>query len=860
MAEGRDGEVARFFNGQLQRTFRMLCFLGAIFLTGLAGGAASQSRPGKNSAPTGLKCEAMQEPLGIDIVHPRLSWQMQDSRRGAKQTAYEIRVADSLENLAHEKAAIWDSGRVESDQSINVPYAGLPLGSRQRYYWQVRVWDETGEASSYSQPSWWEMGLLAPEDWKAKWITRDMPVERGDYEADPKWIWAANDNSATHGLPGRLKFRFHFTLPETPKEATLFITAKDNVAAWVNGKQVLEPSPEFAYGPHHAWGYFREIPVTQDLGSGANVLAAEAIVGKGEPLHSNPAGLIALLRVRMPDGGIVRFVSDPDWKTGAGQNENWYAKEFDDSAWPRAEVVAHVGQPPRGEPWPPQPASMLRREFAVSRQVRSARIYSTALGSYQLYLNGQRLGKDVLAPGWTDYSKRVVYQVYDVTSQVRQGQNAIGAILGDGWYASGLTWNQTRYNFGPPPVRLLVQLEIEYSDGTRDRVISDESWKGAESPILSSDLYNGENYDARLEQPGWDQPHFDESKWRAAFVAPAPPAAVVAQDFQPIGVEEVLRPKTVKSPKADVYIFDLGQNMVGWARMRVSGPAGKTVRLRFGEVLQPDGELYTANLRSAEATDYYTLRGKGVETFEPHFTFHGFRYIELTGYPGTPSKDVVEGMVFHTAAPWTIQFHTANAMVNQLWSNILWGQRGNFLSVPTDCPQRDERLGWMGDAEVFWRTASYNGDLQAFSHKFTADIRDAQRPNGAFTDVSPMVGDVSSSVAALGRCRRNHSVDGVSAIRRQAHPRTELGRNGEVDGAFAECEPQLPVAEGTRQRLWRLAGHRQRNSEGSDRDRLLGLRCFADGKNGTRPEQAGGGTKVCRHFSANSLGFRATVC
>ena len=335
-----------------------------------------------------------------------------------------------------------------------------------------------------------------------------------------------------------------------------------------------------------------------------------------------------------------------------------------------------------------------------------------------------------------------------MTGLLRQGHNVVGAILGDGWYAGGLTWNQTRYNIGPPPVRFLAQLEIEYTDGTRDTITSDDSWKGAQSPILSSDLYNGENYDGRLQQDGWDQPAFNDSKWSPAVVTAAPSAPLVAQDFQPIRVEQMLKPKTVKSPKPGVYIFDLGQNMVGSERMRVSGPAGTKVQLRFGEVLQPDGQLYTENLRSADATDTYVLRGKGEEVFEPHFTFHGFRYIEITGYPGTPSANDVEGVVFHTDAPFTIQFHTANAMVNQLQSNILWGQRGNFLSVPTDCPQRDERLGWMGDAEVFWRTASYDANLQAFSHKFTGDIRDAQRPNGAFTDVSPMVGDVSSSVAA----------------------------------------------------------------------------------------------------------------
>ena len=260
-----------------------------------------------------------------------------------------------------------------------------------------------------------------------------------------------------------------------------------------------------------------------------------------------------------------------------------------------------------------------------------------------------------------------------------------------------------------------MQLEVEYTDGSRDSVETDEAWKAAQSPILASEIYNGENYDARLEQNGWDQASFSDARWGAVVAAPEPPAPVVAQDFQPMRVNQTLKPKVVTNPKPGVYIFDLGQNMVGWARLKVAGKAGTKVQLRFGEVLKPNGELYTENLRTAEATDSYILRGKGTESYEPHFTFHGFRYVELTGYPGTPTSDAIEGVVFYTAAPFTIQFKTANETVNQLWSNILWGQRGNFLSVPTDCPQRDERLGWMGDAEVFWRTASFNANLAAFS-------------------------------------------------------------------------------------------------------------------------------------------------
>jgi alpha-L-rhamnosidase len=745
MSQGRSAIVARIY--PQPGCFQRLAFSLTVLLL-MSGPLSLLASAFDGNAPAHLQCEAMAEPLGIDIAQPRLSWQLQDSRRGARQAAYEIRVASSPEALAQDRSDVWDSGRVESDQSVNVPYGGPAVESRRRYYWQVRVWDPQGQASSYSQATWWEMGLLSPEDWKAKWITRDMPLERGDYESAPKWIWAADDNALTKATPGKHDFRFSFKLAQKPKEATLFITAKDNVAAWVNGKQVLVESPMGNFGrARDPWGYFRVVPVGKLLNTGANSLAAEAIVQQ-ERNRPPQAGFIALLRVQMADGKIERFVSGPDWKTSPEQAGNaWVAQTFDDSSWPAAAVVAEIGHEPLGTPWPAQPVDLLRRNFSVAKAVRSARIYSTALGTYQLYLNGQRVGNDVLAPGWTDYRKRVVYQVYDVTSQVRQGGNAIGAILGGGWYADGLGWLQTRYNFGPPPVRLLVQLEIEYTDGARDSVLSDESWKAKPSPITGSEIYNGENYDARLEQSGWDQASFSDSRWAAIAVAPPPQAPLVAQNFQPIRVNEILKPKTVTNPTPGVYIFDLGQNMVGWARLHVSGKAGIKVRIRFGEVLKPNGELYTENLRTAEATDTYILRGKGTETFEPHFTFHGFRYVELTGYPGTPTQDAVEGIVFYTAAPFTVQFSTGNQMVNQLWSNILWGQRGNFLSVPTDCPQRDERLGWMGDAEVFWRTASFNANLAAFSHKFTTDIRDAQSATGAFTDVSPRVGPTGDSVA-----------------------------------------------------------------------------------------------------------------
>jgi alpha-L-rhamnosidase len=686
----------------------------------------------------------MSEPLGIDVLKPRLSWQVADLGRGTKQFAYEIRVAGSVEDLNKGLSSVWDSGRVESNDSVNVPYGGPAPVSRKRYYWQVRVWDQPGHASDYSEPSWWEMGLLSPEDWKAKWISSDAPLLRGDYESHPQWIWAADDKALTKPTIGKRRFRETVTLSAKPKAAILYVTAKDNVEAWVNGKNVLEESPVDKFsGPHDSWSYFRGVQV-ENLVAGANSIAVEAtVLSPDSPSDPNFAAVIAMLRVEMQDGTAQRFVSGPDWKTNSGKTpETWFEEKFDDSKWPHVAAVAEIGDPKFGIPWPAAPVALFRREFKASKAVQSARIYSTALGTYQLFLNGKRVGDDVLAPGWTDYRKRLPYQVYDVTTEIRSGNNAIGAILGDGWYGGALSWIKTRFNFGEPPDRFIAQLEINYSDGSHDSVLTDGSWKSAPSAILSSDLYDGETYDVTREQHGWDQPGFSEKNWEGVAISAAPKTAIVAQNYQPIREHEILKAKSVTNPAAGAYVFDLGQNMVGWARLHISGPKGTKIRLRFGEVLRPDGELYTENLRSAFATENYVLGGQPNEVIEPHFTFHGFRYVELTGFPGVPPKDAVEGVAFYTSTPFSAQLHTGNPMVNQLWSNILWGQRGNFLSVPTDCPQRDERLGWMGDAEVFWRAASFNADLEAFSHKFATDIRDAQSAAGAYADVSPRLGSV----------------------------------------------------------------------------------------------------------------------
>ncbi len=699
--------------------------------------------------PAQLKCESLHEPLGIDVTSPRLSWLLQDDRRGAAQTAYEIRVATSLGQLKQGTSLVWESGRVSSSESVNVTYAGPAVQSRQRYYWQVRVWDQDGKVGSYSAPSWWEMGLLSPSDWNAKWIAVNNPMGRGDYEPEAKWIWGAEEAALTQPVPGVRLFRFQFALAQKPQDSMLLIGAKDHLRLWVNGKPVLDSSESTnPFRERTAWFFSRNISLAPYLEQGANTLAAEVTVDRPDKdAETNAAGLIAVLRMQTGDGKIQKLFSGPAWKTARIAPADWSAKSFDDAKWQQAVTILHSGQKPLYSPRSELNAAQLRREFQVAKNIRSARIYSSALGSYQLFLNGKRVGNDILAPGWTDYRKRIVYQTYDVTPLVHQKTNVLGAILGGGWYAATLGWTNVNYDFGAPPVRLLAQLEIEYSDGTRETILSDDSWKSSASPILQSEIYDGEDYDATLEQPDWNQTGFSDTKWQPVMVAPPPPAILVAQNFQPIREEKTLTAQKITNPSRGVYIYDLGQNMVGWERLRVSGPKGTKIHLRFGEVLKPSGELYTDNLRTAAATDNYVLSGNGPETFEPHFTFHGFRYIEITGFPGTPSQDTLEGVVFHTDAPFSMKFTSGNSMVNQLWSNILWGQRGNFLSVPTDCPQRDERLGWMGDAQVFWRTASYNAELAAFSHKFATDMRDAQSPAGLYAVVSPRLSMISEGAA-----------------------------------------------------------------------------------------------------------------
>ncbi len=707
-----------------------LCLVGAVI-------------HGQASRPENLECESLITPLGVDAEHPLLSWQLRDTRPGARQSAYEIQVASSRALLADGKADVWNSGRIESDASNGVAYTGSALRPMKRYFWRVLLWDGDGKPYPASDVSWWETGLLRQGNWKGKWIGYEEAEHRAIRESGAKWI--TNPTGASpEGESAHHVFRLNFHVEGTIRRANLYVTGEDTAAAWLNGKQVAEaaPLPPWKQMP---WKTYTVHDVKSELKGGQNILAIDAVryaAERRQPANTSQTPMSAVLYVEREDGATQIIKSgNSGWKAALNPQGNWQGAEYDDGAW--ADAIEYAPKsvgfdgPETGHPWPTGPVKALRQTFDVKGPVAAARIYSTALGAYTLSLNGQEVGAEILAPGWTDFRQQLVYQTHDVTAQVKQGKNAIGVLLAPGWYATPLMWFRQGYNYGDTPPALRLQLHIEYKDGTSEDVLSDETWKADVSPILSAEIYDGETYDVRRVQAGWDTTSFRDQKWKPVDVVYPNEPKIVWQYFQPIRAERTLAAKGVTSPAAGVYIFDFGQNLSGVARVRAKGAAGTDVKLRFAEILNPDGSLYVENLRTAKATDHFVLSGQGEEVFQPMFTYHGFRYVEVSGIKKKEDLKDVQAVVFHTDAPFTSELKTGSDMLNKLWSNIVWGQRSNFVGVPTDCPQRDERLGWTADAQVFWRAASYNMDLTAFSRKYGADLRGTQSGTAMYGIFAP---------------------------------------------------------------------------------------------------------------------------
>ncbi|HEY0677487.1 MAG TPA: family 78 glycoside hydrolase catalytic domain [Chitinophagaceae bacterium] len=512
-----------------------------------------------------LLVENRPNPMGVDVASPRFSWQIASARRNVLQTAYEVRVGTDKLSLAKSRNLVWTTGKVTSDSSVHVMYKGSPLQSGTTYYWQVRVWDNQGVTSNWSEPAFWQMGLLKPDDWKAKWIE-------------------------------------------------------------------------------------------------------------------------------------VGFTEDPVQRS----------------------------------------SPLFRKEFKTEKKIRSATAYITAHGLYEACINGKRVGDSYLTPGWTSYNKRLQYQVYDVSGLLKQGSNAIGVMLGNGWYRGYLAWDNNKNIYGKD-LALLMQLDITYSDGSTQSIVSDGSWKSSTGEIVSSEIYHGETIDARREKEGWCLAGFNDAGWSGVTTKDHNKSVLTATENETVKKQETFKPvKILTTPKGE-RVIDFGQNLVGWVIVKATGKPGDSITVSHAEVLDKEGNFYIANLRAAKAQGKYILRGGAEEVFEPRFTFYGFRYIKIDGYPGEIKPENFTAVALYSDMPPAGSFECSNPLINQLQHNIQWGQNGNFLDVPTDCPQRDERLGWTGDAQAFVRTAAFNRNVNNFFAKWLKDVAADQQPNGSIPYVIPNV-------------------------------------------------------------------------------------------------------------------------
>ena len=447
--------------------------------------------------------------------------------------------------------------------------------------------------------------------------------------------------------------------------------------------------------------------------------------GKAIRLHRiPPTRFIIRGRIWKDEGKVSEWSKPAFFHTGLKSNWKalWIGKEVDTR--PKDDFTI-----------PPSP--LLRKEFESGRKVSRAVLYSSAKGIYNVFLNGDKVGKDIYAPGWTDYAKRIQYQAYDVTDMIHEGSNCISVILSDGWYAGRLG----SIDFGWPDypwrgwygrdLRFIGQLEILFDDGSRETICSDDTWLlNDDGPFRSADHFIGVTYDFNYEKEGWQKPGYDDSAWKPVTVESEGIELLVSQPDQPVEVIKEITPIGMTEPEPGIYVVDMGQNMVGWVRVHLSAGKGDTVVLKHAEMLRDDGFVYRENLRNAPQIDKYIFCDDKDETVEPHFTFHGFRYVQFEGLSSPPALESITGVVVASAAPEASTFSCSNPMLNKLWENIRWTQWGNQVSVPTDCPQRSERMGWMGDAQVFAQTAIFNMDMSAFYTKWGIDVMAAQFETG----------------------------------------------------------------------------------------------------------------------------------
>jgi alpha-L-rhamnosidase len=696
--------------------------LGSLLAAGvLLVAAAPAAHADTGLRVSDLETEHAANPIAVATARPRLGWLLHSAERGQRQTAYRIEVREG----GHR---VWDSGTVAGARSYDVPYGGPALSPATRYTWRVRVADAHGRWSPWSGTAWFETAFTG---WRASWI--GAPAQDGGAPdlTGTNWIWYPEGDPAAGAPAGTRYFRRTFDLTSVPAGARLVMTGDDGFTAWVNGTEVggREPDPNL-----ENWRHPIVVDVTDRLRTGTNTIAVADTNGK-----VSAAGLLGRLEL-----GDTKIDTDGSWKVADEEPAgDWKAPGFDDSAWPAARVLTAWGGSPWGKVYadaPTLPEPLLRKDFTVApKKITRARLYAAAGGYEELSLNGRKVGDEVLEPGFTRYDKRVEFVTHDVTAMLRRGANTIGARLGRGFY--GMTqqntwnWHQAPWHGEP---RLLAQLVVTYADGSTQTVASDGTWQYAEGPVRFDSLYGGENYDARAERPGWNTPGYDATTWRPAATLPAPAGTLVPEEHEPIRVTNTIRPVAVTSPKPGTYVVKLPENIAGWARIRVHGPAGTTVRMKYGEKLNADGTVNSVNgfVTGQFQTDEYTLSGKGVETWEPRYSYQGFQYIEVTGWPGTPTADDIDGREVHSDVRSVGSFDSSNPLFDRLHQMTRQTVLNNWYGIPTDTPMY-EKNGWTGDAQLMAETDMDEFDLRRLYEKWLTDIRDSQGPDGIVPGIAP---------------------------------------------------------------------------------------------------------------------------
>ena len=680
--------------------------------------------------PYDLRVEYLKSPIGIDVEKPRFSWKIQSNTKGETQTAYQITVFMSGNN-----DPVWTTRKIVSPQMVGIEYTGPTLMPGTVYLWNLTTWNKDGRESLTIQ-SRFSTGI---NEWQGKWIGLDEEkgVEKNVDFDGAKWIWPEKINDAPIS---KAAFRKTFELDSPIATAQWAFTGDNSHKVYLNGKEIVKGTNFKAASL---------IDIKKDLKAGKNILAAEVENTGDAP---NPAGLLGSLKIVFENGTEFVLKTDASWKTVYGVPENFQNLNFDDTDWKDAAELTEYG----GGPWNDVsidvqrislPARYLRKDFTLDRsQIVRATAYISGLGYYELYLNGYKVGDHVLDPVLTDYDKQVPYVTYEIDPRrYSPNNNTVGVILGNGrYYAPRLTDPILTRTFGNP--KLVFQMVLEFRDGTTQTIVSDESWKiTTNGPIRENCDYDGEIYDARMEIPQWSNPKKSKDSVAAVFkdvqIVEAPVGKLVSQMMPPMRKTEELKPISVKQVKPGIWVYDFGQNIVGWCRLNVRGQVGTQITLRHAETLQTAGAdkgmLYVANLRNAKCRDIYTLKGEGNETYEPRFTYHGFRYVEITGFPGNPNLNTLTGCAVSTDLPIVGKFECSNPLINQIYKNIEWGVRDNYLSIPTDCPQRDERQGWQGDRAGESLGEMYMFDNYTLYAKWMKDIQDSQRDDGNLSDVCP---------------------------------------------------------------------------------------------------------------------------